>query len=77
VEAREIIKAAVLSAMITTMKPDTSIDDLDQYVHYTTVHAFSIIAAALMPVLLPFLKATCQSKNGKRDTWESKSSNKS
>jgi splicing factor 3B subunit 1 len=64
VEAHEIvsnlIKAAVLSAMITTMRPD--IDNLDEYMHDTTARAFSIVAAALISALLSFLKAMCQSK---------------
>jgi splicing factor 3B subunit 1 len=65
VETREIIsnlsKAAILSTMIATTKPDT-IDNLDQYMSNTTARAFSIVTAALMSALLPFLKATCQSK---------------
>ncbi|KAK4851582.1 hypothetical protein QYF36_016518 [Acer negundo] len=65
VEGREIIsnliKAAGLATMIAAMRPD--IDNIDEYVRNTTARAFNVVASALgIPVLLPFLKAVCQSK---------------
>jgi splicing factor 3B subunit 1 len=70
VETREIvsnlIKTAVLSAMIATIRPN--INNLDKCVCDTTARAFSIIAATLIPALLPFLKAMCQSKK----SWQAR-----
>ena len=71
VEGREIIanlsKAAGLATMITTMRPD--IDNADEYVRNTTARAFSVVASALgIHVLIPFLKAVCQSKK----SWEAR-----
>ena len=65
VEGREIIsnlaKAAGLSTMISTMRPD--IDSPDEYVRNTTSRAFAVVASALgVPSLLPFLKAVCRSR---------------
>ena len=43
------------------MRPD--IDHNDEYVRNTTARAFAVVASSLgIPVLLPFLKAVCQSK---------------
>jgi len=71
VEGREIIanlsKAAGLATMISVMRPD--IDNQDEYVRNTTARAFSVVASSLgIPVLLPFLKAVCQSKK----SWEAR-----
>lgn len=65
VEGREIIsnlaKAAGLSTMISTMRPD--VDNPDEYVRNTTSRAFAVVASALgVPSLLPFLKAVCRSR---------------
>lgn len=71
IEGREIIsnlaKAAGLTTMIATMRPD--IDNADEYVRNTTARAFAVVASALgIPSLLPFLKAVCQSKK----SWEAR-----
>lgn len=71
VEGREIIsnlaKAAGLSTMISTMRPD--IDSPDEYVRNTTSRAFAVVASALgVPSLLPFLKAVCRS----RKSWQAR-----
>ena len=71
VEGREIIsnlaKAAGLSTMISTMRPD--IDNPDEYVRNTTSRAFAVVASALgVPSLLPFLKAVCRS----RKSWQAR-----
>jgi splicing factor 3B subunit 1 len=71
VEGREIIsnlaKAAGLTTMISTMRPD--IDSQEEYVRNTTARAFAVVASALgIPALLPFLKAVCQSKK----SWEAR-----
>mmetsp|Transcript_345 Transcript_345/g.641 ORF Transcript_345/g.641 Transcript_345/m.641 type:complete len:1323 (-) Transcript_345:72-4040(-) len=71
VEGREIIsnlaKAAGLSTMISTMRPD--IDNPDEYVRNTTSRAFAVVASALgVPSLLPFLKAVCKS----RKSWQAR-----
>ena len=71
VEYREIIfnlaKAAGLATMIATMRPD--IDYVDEIARNTTARAFSVVASALgIPVLLPFLKAICQSKK----SWQAR-----
>lgn len=71
VEGREIIsnlaKAAGLATMIFTMRPD--LDNPDEYVRNTTARAFAVVASALgIPVLLPFLKAVCQS----RKSWQAR-----
>ncbi|KAI3722245.1 hypothetical protein L2E82_33276 [Cichorium intybus] len=71
VEGREIIsnlsKAAGLATMIAAMRPD--IGNIDEYVRNTTARAFSVVASALgIPVLLPFLKAVCQSKK----SWQAR-----
>ncbi|KAF9917452.1 Splicing factor 3B subunit 1 [Lobosporangium transversale] len=71
VEGREIIsnlsKAAGLTTMIATMRPD--IDHADEYVRNTTARAFSVVASALgIPTLLPFLKAVCNSKK----SWQAR-----
>ncbi|KAF9199641.1 Splicing factor 3B subunit 1, partial [Haplosporangium sp. Z 27] len=71
VEGREIIsnlsKAAGLTTMIATMRPD--IDHADEYVRNTTARAFSVVASALgIPALLPFLKAVCSSKK----SWQAR-----
>ncbi|KAL9179841.1 hypothetical protein ACHAXT_007811 [Thalassiosira profunda] len=71
VEGREIIsnlaKAAGLSTMISTMRPD--IDSPDEYVRNTTARAFAVVASALgVPSLLPFLKAVCRS----RRSWQAR-----
>lgn len=71
VEGREIIsnlsKAAGLSTMISTMRPD--IDNPDEYVRNTTSRAFAVVASALgVPSLLPFLKAVCRSKK----SWQAR-----
>jgi len=64
-EAREIVsnlaKAAGMSAMITTMRPD--IDHEEDYVRNTTARALAVVASALgVPAMLPFLRAVCGSK---------------
>ncbi|KAF9977275.1 Splicing factor 3B subunit 1 [Actinomortierella ambigua] len=71
VEGREIIsnlsKAAGLPTMIATMRPD--IDHENEYVRNTTARAFSVVASALgVPVLLPFLRAVCNSKK----SWQAR-----
>jgi splicing factor 3B subunit 1 len=71
VEGREIIsnlaKAAGLTAMITSMRPD--IDHNDEYVRNTTARAFAVVASSLgIPQLLPFLKAICQTKK----SWQAR-----
>jgi splicing factor 3B subunit 1 len=71
VEGREIIsnlsKAAGLATMIAAMRPD--IDNVDEYVRNTTARAFSVVASALgIPVIVPFLKAVCQSKK----SWQAR-----
>lgn len=71
VEGREIIsnlsKAAGLSTMISTMRPD--IDNPDEYVRNTTSRAFAVVASALgVNTLLPFLKAVCRS----RKSWQAR-----
>ncbi|KAF9432446.1 Splicing factor 3B subunit 1 [Entomortierella beljakovae] len=71
VEGREIIsnlsKAAGLTTMIATMRPD--IDHADEYVRNTTARAFSVVASALgIPALLPFLRAVCSSKK----SWQAR-----
>mmetsp|Transcript_32829 Transcript_32829/g.50147 ORF Transcript_32829/g.50147 Transcript_32829/m.50147 type:complete len:453 (-) Transcript_32829:1103-2461(-) len=65
VEGREIIsnlaKAAGLTTMISTMRPD--IDNNDEFVRNTTSRAFAVIASSLgIPAILPFLRAVCASK---------------
>ena len=65
VEGREIIsnlaKAAGFATMISTMRPD--IDHSDEYVRNVTARALAVVASALgINVMLPFLKAVCQSK---------------
>ncbi|KAH3672244.1 hypothetical protein WICMUC_004339 [Wickerhamomyces mucosus] len=70
-EGREIIsnlsKAAGLSHMISTMRPD--IDHSDEYIRNTTSRALAVVGSALgIPALLPFLKAVCQSKK----SWQAR-----
>jgi len=65
IEGREIIsnlaKAAGFPSMISTMRPD--IDHSDEYVRNVTARALAVVASALgINVMLPFLKAVCQSK---------------
>ena len=65
VEGREIIsnlsKAAGFATMISVMRPD--IDHNDEYVRNVTARALAVIASSLgINVMLPFLKAVCQSK---------------
>jgi splicing factor 3B subunit 1 len=71
IEGREIIsnlaKAAGLSHMILTMRPD--IDHSDEYVRNTTARALAVVVSALgIPALLPFLKAVCHSKK----SWQAR-----
>jgi splicing factor 3B subunit 1 len=70
-EGREIIsnlsKAAGLSHMISTMRPD--IDHSDEFVRNTTSRALAVVANALgIPSILPFLKAVCHSKK----SWQAR-----
>lgn len=70
-EGREIIsnlsKAAGLSHMISTLRPD--IDHSDEYVRNTTARALAVVASALgIPSMLPFLKAVCFSKK----SWQAR-----
>jgi len=70
-EGREIIsnlsKAAGLSHMISTMRPD--IDHEDEYIRNVTSRALAVVAAALgIPALMPFLKAVCHSKK----SWQAR-----
>lgn len=70
-EGREIIsnlsKAAGLSHMISTMRPD--IDHEDEYIRNVTSRSLAVVAAALgIPTLLPFLKAVCHSKK----SWQAR-----
>lgn len=71
VEGREIIsnlaKAAGLSTMISTMRPD--IDHVDEYVRNTTARAFAVVASALgIPALIPFLRAVTRTKK----SWQAR-----
>ncbi|XP_050076528.1 splicing factor 3B subunit 1-like [Anopheles maculipalpis] len=71
VEGRQVIsnlaKAAGLSTMIATMRPD--IDSIDEYVRNTTARAFAVVASALgIPKLVPFLKAVCNTKQ----SWQAR-----
>ncbi|KAF2277503.1 ARM repeat-containing protein [Westerdykella ornata] len=71
VEGREIIsnlaKAAGLTHMISTMRPD--LDHNDEYVRNTTARAFAVVASALgIPALLPFIRAVCRSKK----SWQAR-----
>lgn len=71
VEGREIIsnlaKAASLSTMISTMRPD--IDHVDEYVRNTTARAFAVVASALgIPALIPFLRAVTRTKK----SWQAR-----
>ncbi|ODV93299.1 hypothetical protein PACTADRAFT_51908 [Pachysolen tannophilus NRRL Y-2460] len=71
VEAREIIsnlsKAAGLSHMIATLRPD--IDSSDEFIRNITARTFAIVANALgIQSLLPFLKAVCRS----RKSWQAR-----
>lgn len=70
-EGKEIIsnlsKAAGLSHMISTMRPD--IDNSDEYVRNVTSRALAVVAGALgIPALLPFLRAVCHSKK----SWQAR-----
>ncbi len=70
-EGREIIsnlsKAAGLSHMISTMRPD--IDHEDEYIRNVTARSLAVVASALgIPALLPFLKAVCHSKK----SWQAR-----
>ncbi|KAF7374770.1 U2 snRNP component prp10 [Mycena sanguinolenta] len=71
VEGREIIsnlaKAAGLTHMISTMRPD--IDHEDEFVRNTTARAFAVVASALgIRSLLPFIRAVCRSKK----SWQAR-----
>ncbi|KCV73183.1 hypothetical protein H696_00726 [Fonticula alba] len=64
-EAREVIsnlsKAAGLSQMISTLRPD--LDSQYEPIRNVTAQAFAIVAVSLgVPALLPFLRAVCPSK---------------
>lgn len=70
-EGREIIsnlsKAAGLSHMISTMRPD--IDHNDEFVRNITSRALAVTASSLgIPSMLPFLNAVCHSKK----SWQAR-----
>ncbi|AOA62886.1 U2-snRNP associated splicing factor [Komagataella phaffii CBS 7435] len=71
IEGREIVanlsKAAGLAHMISTLRPD--IDHSDEYVRNTVSRTFAVMSCALgIPVVLPFLKAVCNSKK----SWQAR-----
>ncbi|CCH45140.1 U2 snRNP component prp10 [Wickerhamomyces ciferrii] len=70
-EGKEIIsnlsKAAGLSHMISTMRPD--IDHSDEYIRNITSRSLAVVAGALgIPAMIPFLKAVCHSKK----SWQAR-----
>lgn len=70
-ESREIIsslsKAAGLSHMIATLRPD--LDSSDEYIRNITSRVFAVMAGTLgIPAVLPFLKAVCRSNK----SWRAK-----
>lgn len=70
-EGREIIsnlsKAVGLIPMITALRPD--LDHVDENVRMTTAKSLSVVGAALgTQLIIPFLKAVCQSKK----SWQAR-----